>query len=50
VHYNGYAAIYNSGFVKLYNPLSVARALELKKISNFWVETGKLNETIRCPD
>ncbi|KAF8809619.1 DUF1703-domain-containing protein [Phlegmacium glaucopus] len=39
--YNGYTARCGPGFVNLYNPLSVVRALEAKRISNFWVETGR---------
>lgn len=41
LRYDGYAATRDSGFVKLYNPFSVIRALEANKISNFWVETGR---------
>ncbi|KIL58636.1 hypothetical protein M378DRAFT_311289 [Amanita muscaria Koide BX008] len=44
-HYNGYAARCSSGFVKLYNPFSVVRALGRKKISNYWVETENIR---RC--
>ncbi|KAF8736433.1 hypothetical protein AX14_000306 [Amanita brunnescens Koide BX004] len=39
--YNGYAATHDSGFVKLYNPFSVIRALDANGVSNFWVETGR---------
>ena len=45
--YNGYTAMHDSGPVKLYNPFSVIKALESNKLLNFWVETGKINETIR---
>ncbi|KIM76603.1 hypothetical protein PILCRDRAFT_91525 [Piloderma croceum F 1598] len=39
--YDGYAATCDPGLVKLYNPFSVVSALEVNKISNFWVETGQ---------
>jgi len=39
--YNGYTARYSDGPVKLYNPLSVIRALTQNYVSNFWVETGR---------
>ena len=39
--------MHDSGPVKLYNPYSVIKALESNKLSNFWVETGKINATIR---
>jgi hypothetical protein len=45
--YNGYAATCDRGLVKLYNPFSVVSALEVNKILNFWVETGKIIETIK---
>lgn len=38
--YNGYTARSSGGPVKLYNPLSVIRALTQNYVSNFWVETG----------
>jgi len=38
--YNGYTARSSHGPVKLYNPLSVIKALTRNCISNFWVETG----------
>ncbi|KIM72295.1 hypothetical protein PILCRDRAFT_93520 [Piloderma croceum F 1598] len=50
-HYNGYAATCDSGLVKLYNPFSVVSALEVNKISNFWVKTGwysPLSENLWC--
>ena len=38
--YSGYTARSSDGPVKLYNPLSVIRALTQNYVSNFWVETG----------
>ena len=40
LHYNGYTARSSNGPVKLYNPLSVIKALAQNCVSNFWVETG----------
>ena len=33
--------------MNLYNPFSVLNALEAGAPSNFWVDTGEINETIR---
>jgi len=41
LRYNGYTARSSDGPVKLYNPLSVIRALTQNYVSNFWVETGR---------
>jgi hypothetical protein len=38
-HYSGYSARGSSGLVKLFNPLSVIRALERDKVSDYWIET-----------
>ncbi|KAH9999102.1 hypothetical protein BJV77DRAFT_658918 [Russula vinacea] len=47
-HYNGYAATSKSGLVKLYNPLSVISALQMGRISDFWVETGQHSPLSQC--
>jgi len=39
-HYDGYTARSSNGPIKLYNPLSVIKALAQNCVSNFWVETG----------
>ena len=39
--------MHDSGPIKLYNPYSVMKALGSNKVSDFWVETGKMNEIIR---
>jgi hypothetical protein len=49
-HYDGYTARSSDGPVKLYNPLSVIRALTQNYVSNFWVETGKVIGLIKWLD